>query len=96
MTTIINRATFFSNKGEGQHPLYRFLTMTKPEAVKPDGSKFEAELADYGFKRENKLDILWNFEKFLVGRDGKIINRFAPDVKPDDALLKKAIEAALG
>jgi glutathione peroxidase len=40
-------------------------------------------------------DIEWNFAKFLVGKDGKIVARFAPQVKPDDPELKKAIEAAL-
>ncbi len=39
--------------------------------------------------------VLWNFEKFLVGRDGKVIARFAPDVAADDARLREAIEAAL-
>jgi glutathione peroxidase len=40
-------------------------------------------------------DIKWNFEKFLVGRDGKVIKRFAPPVKPDDAQVTEAIEAEL-
>jgi glutathione peroxidase len=83
-------------KGADQHPLYTFLTKTKPEAVKPNGSGFEEKLAGYGIKRENKSDILWNFEKFLVGRDGKIVARFSPDTTPEDPTLKKAIEAALG
>ena len=39
--------------------------------------------------------MLWNFEKFLVGRDGKVIARFAPDVAADDVRLRDAIEAAL-
>jgi glutathione peroxidase len=40
-------------------------------------------------------DISWNFEKFLVGRDGKVCARFAPTVKPDAAEVVAAIEAAL-
>ena len=40
-------------------------------------------------------DIAWNFGKFLIGRDGKILKRFEPKVKPDDADLTKAIEAAI-
>lgn len=39
--------------------------------------------------------ISWNFEKFLVGRDGKVLARFNPRVKPDDAQVVKAIEAEL-
>jgi glutathione peroxidase-family protein len=37
--------------------------------------------------------IKWNFEKFLVGRDGKVIQRWASTSKPEG--LKKDIEAAL-
>jgi len=40
-------------------------------------------------------DIGWNFTKFLIGRDGKILNRFASPVKPNSAELTHAIEAAL-
>ena len=40
-------------------------------------------------------DITWNFEKFLVGRDGKVVARFAPRTKPTDPELIKAIEAQL-
>jgi len=40
-------------------------------------------------------DIQWNFEKFLIGRDGTVIARFAPTVKPDDPTLIAAIEKAL-
>jgi glutathione peroxidase len=40
-------------------------------------------------------DIRWNFTKFLVGRDGKVLNRFDSKVKPDSAELIQAVEAAL-
>jgi len=39
--------------------------------------------------------ITWNFEKFLVGRDGALAERFAPKTKPDDPAVVKAVEAAL-
>lgn len=39
--------------------------------------------------------ITWNFEKFLIGRDGKVLARFAPRVKPDSPEVVKAIEAEL-
>ena len=41
-------------------------------------------------------DIEWNFEKFIVGRDGSVVERFDPKTAPDDAALKAAIEKALG
>ena len=40
--------------------------------------------------------IQWNFEKFLIGRDGRVVARFAPTVKPDAPELVAAIEQALG
>ena len=39
--------------------------------------------------------ISWNFEKFIVGRNGEVVARFAPRTKPDDAEVLKAIEAEL-
>jgi glutathione peroxidase len=41
-------------------------------------------------------EILWNFEKFLIGKDGTVVARFAPTVTPDDPMVVEAIEAALG
>jgi glutathione peroxidase len=41
-------------------------------------------------------EILWNFEKFLIGKDGNVVARFAPTVTPDDEMVIAAIEAALG
>ena len=41
-------------------------------------------------------DIRWNFEKFLVGRDGKVIARFHPKTAPDAPEVVAAIVAALG
>lgn len=41
-------------------------------------------------------DIQWNFEKFLVDRQGRVAARFAPDVKPDAPEVVAAVERALG
>ena len=40
-------------------------------------------------------DISWNFEKFLVGRDGQVVARFSPRTKPDAPEVVKAIEGEL-
>jgi glutathione peroxidase len=40
-------------------------------------------------------DIKWNFTKFLIGRDGKILARFEPATKPDSPQVVQAIDAAL-
>lgn len=39
--------------------------------------------------------ISWNFEKFIIGRDGEVVARFSPRTKPDDPKLFKVIEAEL-
>ncbi|MCP3768762.1 MULTISPECIES: glutathione peroxidase [Streptomyces] len=41
-------------------------------------------------------DVRWNFEKFLIGRDGRIVARFSPQVEPEAAELVAAVEGALG
>jgi glutathione peroxidase len=63
-------------KGDGQCPLYKFLTSKETDP------KFAG-------------DITWNFEKFLVNRDGEVVARFAPKVKPDSDEVVKAIETEL-
>ena len=40
--------------------------------------------------------ITWNFNKFLVGRDGRVVARFGSRVKPESPKVSQAIEAALG
>ncbi len=40
-------------------------------------------------------DISWNFEKFLIDRQGKLVHRFSPRTKPTDAEVVGAIEATL-
>jgi glutathione peroxidase len=40
-------------------------------------------------------DISWNFEKFLIGKDGQVVNRFKPKTVPDAPEVVNAIEAEL-
>ncbi|MFE7271179.1 glutathione peroxidase [Streptomyces sp. NPDC057623] len=40
-------------------------------------------------------DIRWNFEKFLIGRDGEVVARFSPQTEPESAELVSAVEGAL-
>ncbi|MFE9443085.1 glutathione peroxidase [Streptomyces sp. NPDC006602] len=40
-------------------------------------------------------DIRWNFEKFLIGRDGKVVARFSPQTEPESAEVVAAVEAQL-
>lgn len=69
----------------------------------PVMSKIDVNGADahplYRFLKKEQKGVLgteaikWNFTKFLVGRDGEVVERFAPTTKPED--LKVAIEALL-
>lgn len=81
--------------GADRHPLYDALVYAQPAATEKPGSDFKAKLAGYGIVQEKPTDILWNFEKFLIGRDGSVAARFAPDVEPSDPLLLAAIDAEL-
>jgi glutathione peroxidase len=40
-------------------------------------------------------DISWNFEKFLIGRDGRVLKRYPPETKPEDRGLMQDIADAL-
>jgi len=40
-------------------------------------------------------DISWNFEKFLIGRDGRVLKRYPPETKPQDRGLMQDIAEAL-
>ncbi|WP_026784085.1 glutathione peroxidase [Pleomorphomonas koreensis] len=81
--------------GEGKHPLYAALTAARPEARALPGADFRAALHGYGITPTEPPDVLWNFEKFLIGRDGKVIDRFSPDTPPEADIIVEAIEKAL-
>lgn len=81
--------------GDDQHPLYAALTTAVPTAT-GDKEAFRQRLRGFDRTPTEDPDVLWNFEKFLVGRDGGVIGRFAPAIAPDDELLVAAIETALG
>ena len=79
--------------GDDTHPLYQQLTAAQPQSI--GEGPLRERLASKEIPIHAAPAVLWNFEKFLVGRDGKVIARFAPDVAADDARLREAIEAAL-
>lgn len=81
--------------GEDQHPLYHYLTTTKPEANDNGDKGLREKLANIGQVPKASNDVLWNFEKFLINREGQVVGRFAPNVAPSDEILKQAIETEL-
>lgn len=83
-------------KGAGQHPLYKALIDAQPVAREKLDGTLKARLASGGrLEGRQETDIMWNFEKFVVGRHGDVVARFAPDVAPDDPMLVATIEAEL-
>jgi glutathione peroxidase len=80
--------------GDDQHPLYRELTTAVPRA-EGDPDAFRERLRGYGLTPTEEPDILWNFEKFLVARDGAVVRRFAPAMRPDDPVVVEAIAEEL-
>ena len=81
--------------GDDQHPLYRELTSSIPSAEGADAATFRETLRGHGMTPTEDPDILWNFEKFLIAKDGTVARRFAPTVAPDDPVIVAAIDDAL-
>lgn len=80
--------------GDDQHPLYQELTNAYPTAD-TDKAPFRERLAGFGMTPSEDPDVLWNFEKFLVSKDGEVVGRFAPATTPDDPALVAAVEREL-
>ena len=83
--------------GENADPLFAYLATEKPFEGFGKGIKNAAlnKFADMNNKKfGDKAYIKWNFTKFLVDRNGKVIARFEPTV--DVADVRKAVEALLG
>lgn len=81
--------------GEGKHPLYKELIEAQPKAISTSEVHFSEVLKGHGIQTNPEPEILWNFEKFVVARDGKVTARFSPNTTPDDPALLQALEAEL-
>lgn len=80
--------------GPAKQPLYAALTAAVP-TKQGDVATMRERFKGYGMTPTEDPEVLWNFEKFLIGRDGSVAARFAPATTPDDAELLAAIEAEL-
>jgi len=80
--------------GQDKHPLYAELTSAVPQA-QGDKTVFRERLRSFGMTPTEDPEVLWNFEKFLISRDGEVVARFAPDIVPDDERVRTAIEREL-
>lgn len=81
--------------GSNRHPLYRQLIEAQPQSQALPDSQLMARLSERGLLNGSPSDIAWNFEKFLVDRNGVPVARFAPDMSVDDPVLRSAIETLL-
>ncbi|GIG90109.1 glutathione peroxidase [Plantactinospora endophytica] len=61
----------------------------------PDRHPLYAALVDASDTDGHSGDIRWNFEKFLVGPEGTVVARFAPQVEPESPEISAAIERVL-
>ena len=85
--------------GPETHPLYQALIAARPTVTGPGREAFRENLTGY-LKQHSTVTnpepgILWNFEKFLIDRNGNVADRFSPEVVPDDPSVIAAIEFAL-
>jgi glutathione peroxidase len=87
--------------GPETHPLYRALIAAQPRAIGPGRSGFRDNLKSFlddvhpGKVTNPEPGVLWNFEKFLIARDGTVTARFSPEIVPDDPIVITAIESEL-
>jgi glutathione peroxidase len=81
--------------GEDKHPLFAALIEAHPKISAGDAGGMRQRLQGHGIEPNPEPELVWNFEKFLIGRDGNVVGRFPPDMAPDDARLVAAIEQAL-
>ena len=72
-----------------------FPLTEKIEVNGDDQDPVYAELNQTADAEGHTGDIRWNFEKFLVGPEGDVLARFAPQTTPDDPSVVSAIESAL-
>ena len=70
--------------------------MTEKVEVNGDGRHpLYAELTTAADEQGRTGDIAWNFEKFVLDTDGRVVARFNPSVEPHDARLVAAVESVL-
>jgi glutathione peroxidase len=79
--------------GPGKHALYAHLTEACHDAEGRE--KMEASIRSHNAEPPPRPEVIWNFEKFLVARNGDVVRRFAPDIAPEAPEVIEAIEQEL-
>ena len=84
--TTFNQFAKIDVNGENEDPLYTYL---KKEISEAEVNGFKDKMAFKGLAKisktaKDKSDITWNFEKFLIDREGKVVGRYTSFTKPED------------
>ena len=91
----------FGKQEPGSEAEIRQFCSTRYDVTFPLSSKIEVNgpgahpLYQWLKSETGGTDIQWNFEKFLIGKDGRIIKRYPPKTTPEDPQLRKDLLAAL-
>jgi glutathione peroxidase len=84
-------------RDETAHPLFKYLTETAPfegfDTSEAGGKKMDTYLSEKHPQRMRDNSIKWNFTKFLIDREGRVVKRFESTVEPLD--MKADIETLL-
>lgn len=92
-------ANNFGAQEPGTNEEIKTFCSSKYNVTFPMYSKISVKGADtaplYAYLQQNAGDVKWNFTKFLVGKDGKVIKKFDSGVDPSSSELSAAIEQAL-
>jgi len=76
--------------GEDKQPLYAKLIELQPVTIKRD--EIINKLKGSGIATTPEPEVAWNFEKFIINKDGTKVQRFSPGLAPNDADIVKTIE----
>ena len=89
-------------RGIDAHPLYKCLVVEFFPVIRPKGFKatlFRVFTLVYFWLKEHRFphagEVVWNFHKFVIGRNGQVVGHFSSDCEPFDPRLVACIEREL-
>ena len=89
-------------RGIDAHPLYKCLVVEFFPVIRPKGFKatlFRVFTLVYFWLKEHRFphagEVVWNFHKFVIGRNGQVVGHFSSDCDPFDPRLVACIEREL-
>lgn len=81
-------------KGLHKHPLYQALIEAQPKAAFRPDSTLLTRLAGKG-AAPSSAEVSWNFEKFLIDRQGNVVARYGSDTEPQDEAIGDPVRRLL-